>query len=678
MADLSGPELLLWERFPRGAWVNLDDANTGSRDVGTTDPWGPDRMIRAEVIQALLLGADQTDPGFIPGVRLRGARITGRINLTGASIPAFLIYDHCQFDEEILLSECSTGAVRIVNSKFPAFDGTMMRVDGIISLKACSNVAVVRLEQARVTGQVCLADAAIGDNTSTVAVSADGMTVDGDVNCVGLVTRGAVSMQGIQVTGSIDFTNARITRPGPRALAVGNASIGGRLIGRGLQVVGEALLHDTSVTRVELSGAHLHHPGGLALSGGGLVVRGGMFCGNGFTAHGPVSLVGARLGANLNFNKSTLTNPGEVALRLDRATIGNFDGSDLDCSGWIRLVGARVASDASFERAQIDGGGAHAIVADGMKIDGTLRLAGMRAHGEVTIRTGRVGQRLILTDAQLVNPSGTALALSRTEIVSDLFCKNIRLTGATRLTGVRVGGHLDLDQVRLIYPGGKALHGRAMQAGEFSLRPAEPIQGIVDLSHARVGVFRDDPSCWPAELVLDGFIYSAMEPQLPAKVRLNWLGRHNHGQPLQPYEQLAAYYNGLGQPAEARRILYVRERLQRTSQPPLARTWNFLQDVTVAYGYQPWRAAAWFALLLAVGSTIFTINPPPPFQTGAAPHFNAVIYTLDLLLPIVDLGQEHAFNPSGVEQWFSYLLIAAGWVLATTIAAGVARVISRR
>jgi hypothetical protein len=54
-----------------------------------------------------------------------------------------------------------------------------------------------------------------------------------------------------------------------------------------------------------------------------------------------------------------------------------------------------------------------------------------------------------------------------------------------------------------------------------------------------------------------------------------------------------------------------------------------------------------------------------------------VIYTLDLLLPVVDLGQKHAFDPGGAEQWFSYVLIAAGWLLATTIAAGVARVISR-
>ena len=72
--------------------------------------------------------------------------------------------------------------------------------------------------------------------------------------------------------------------------------------------------------------------------------------------------------------------------------------------------------------------------------------------------------------------------------------------------------------------------------------------------------------------------------------------------------------------------------------------------------------------------------PSRPASTAAAggtPHFNPVIYTLDLLLPVVDLGQKYAFNPAGAEQWFSYVLIAAGWLLATTIAAGVARVLSR-
>jgi hypothetical protein len=111
---------------------------------------------------------------------------------------------------------------------------------------------------------------------------------------------------------------------------------------------------------------------------------------------------------------------------------------------------------------------------------------------------------------------------------------------------------------------------------------------------------------------------------------------------------------------------------------PLARTWSILQDVIVAYGYQPWRALLWLAILLTAGSVLFAADPPPPIQASLAPHFNPVIYTLDLLLPVVDLDQKHSFNPAGIEQWITYLLVASGWILATTIAAGAARVISRR
>ena len=293
-----------------------------------------------------------------------------------------------------MLAGSSVRAVSIVSSRFPAFNGARMRVDGVVSMQESSGAGPVQLDQARVVGEVCLQGATIGQDASAVAVSANGLSVDGDVNCARLVTRGAVSMDALQVTGSLDLTGARVSR---------------------------------------------------------------------------------------------------------------------------------------------------------------------RAHG-----------------------------------------------------------------------------------------------------HSRSGTPR------------------SLEPQLPARQRLRWLARDEHGQRPQPYEQLADHYNALGQPAEARHVLYARERLQRRNRAPLARTWRFLQDVTVGYGYQPRRALLWMVLLLAVGSVVFTLNPPPPLPGGVAPHFNAVIYTLDLLLPVVDLGQKHAFNPGGAEQWFAYLLTGAGWVLATTIAAGAARVLSRR
>ncbi|MET7651420.1 membrane-associated oxidoreductase, partial [Streptomyces sp. NPDC005486] len=103
-----------------------------------------------------------------------------------------------------------------------------------------------------------------------------------------------------------------------------------------------------------------------------------------------------------------------------------------------------------------------------------------------------------------------------------------------------------------------------------------------------------------------------------------------------------------------------------------------LQDAAVGYGFRPLRAAVWLLSLLAVGSIAYAGHHPPALKAGEAPHFNPVFYTLDLLLPVISFGQESAFAPTGWYQWLSYVLIVTGWILATTVVAGVTRTVSRQ
>lgn len=237
---------------------------------------------------------------------------------------------------------------------------------------------------------------------------------------------------------------------------------------------------------------------------------------------------------------------------------------------------------------------------------------------------------------------------------------------------------MGLESARLISPGGVAVEARTLRAADFWLVPAEPIQGKIILEHARIGILRDEPDLWPEALSLNGATYESLEPLLPAKERLRWLALDPHGYQPQPYEQLARQYAAVGQPAQARRTLLAKERLQRKANTRLSALWSALQDVTVAYGYQPWRALLWLALLVSIGAVVYGLEPPKAVKPGEAPQFNAVSYTLDLLIPLVDLGQEHAYNPTGAYQWLSYALVASGWILVSVIAAAVARVLSRR
>jgi hypothetical protein len=99
--------------------------------------------------------------------------------------------------------------------------------------------------------------------------------------------------------------------------------------------------------------------------------------------------------------------------------------------------------------------------------------------------------------------------------------------------------------------------------------------------------------------------------------------------------------------------------------------------MTVGYGYRPVRAGLWLAGLFTVGTVVFQWHKPRAADPGKAPDFVAPIYTLDLILPVGDFGQQSAYHPRGATAWLAYTLIVAGLILATTVAAAGARRLRR-
>lgn len=204
------------------------------------------------------------------------------------------------------------------------------------------------------------------------------------------------------------------------------------------------------------------------------------------------------------------------------------------------------------------------------------------------MHAGHVGGRILLTGAEIRHRQGNAVDFSQSD-ASDLFCDNMTAVGTVQLAGIKIAHHLRMTGVHLGPAAGNALDASSCQAGEFSLQPAE-VRGAVLLDHARLGIYRDDPACWPGQRRLDGLSYDVLEPRLPARQRLRWLTSNMPVHQPQPFEQLAAFYTRIGQPGEARRVLHAKERSQRSAKTPLGRVWSLLQDITVGYGYQPWRA----------------------------------------------------------------------------------------
>lgn len=68
---------------------------------------------------------------------------------------------------------------------------------------------------------------------------------------------------------------------------------------------------------------------------------------------------------------------------------------------------------------------------------------------------------------------------------------------------------------------------------------------------------------------------------------------------------------------------------------------------------------------------------PSPLKSGEHPDWNPALFALDLLLPVIDLGQAGSWQLHGGWQWLSTALVLLGWVLATTVAAGATRLLRR-
>ncbi|REE96929.1 hypothetical protein [Thermomonospora umbrina] len=534
--ELTPPERALWMAFAAGESVDLGTGNPGLDDPGYGEQWGAERMVRAEVLLALLVGAVEPEPGQIAAVRLTGARIIGSLNLGHAEVSVPLALNGCYFDEAPHLYWASMNSVHLMSCRLPGLVASGARVDGHLWL-----------EGSHISGGLWL----------------DGAHISGILN---------------------------------------------------------------------MSGVHLTNPEGDALLGDRLTVDANVYCDKGFTAHGEVRLPGAHVGGQLIFRQAQLSNPSGAALYASR----------LD-------VAANVFCDAGFT-----------------------------ATGEVRLRGARVGGYLSLVGAQLSHPGRTALNADDLAVETDVYCSDgFTANGAVSFSGARITGQLSLRGAKLTNEPGVALSLQRLQAEEVMLRPAETVNGVADLSYAKISVLRDDPRTWAPRLQLDGLSYETLDPPLTARERLDWIRRDTDGYQPQPYERLAQTYRSLGLDAEGRSVLLAKARDRRKTQSPSRKAVGWFQDVLVGYGFRPFRAASWLGGLLAFGTIVFSLHKPAQLEAEQKPSFNAFFYTLDLLLPIGTLGQEPYYSPKGVYQWIANFIIMAGLILGLTVAAGATRALSR-
>jgi hypothetical protein len=324
----------------------------------------------------------------------------------------------------------------------------------------------------------------------------------------------------------------------------------------------------------------------------------------------------------------------------------------------------------------------------------------------VRLSDTQIGGHLFCTEAIFTNPDNQALTADRLTVNGDLFLIKTHCTGRVSLSGTHIGGHLNCTEaVFSSNSEDRAVNLRDASVGQSVLMRPAALCGGLDLRRAQVGVWYDEKRTWATRLALEGFVYGSIDaPDATVKDRLkSWLPRNNYLP--QPYEQLAGVYRREGNEQNARTVAIGKQRARRAASAKrwapsaenrswssrylrhlwsaMLRAWSAVLRWTIGYGYRPALALVPLALLILIGSVLFQLLSHHPHllhpaKTGAEqPSFNALRYTVDLLLPVANFKQRDSFVTGGWAAWASFGFIFAGWLLAAIVVTGLTDVFKR-
>jgi hypothetical protein len=437
------------------------------------------------------------------------------------------------------------------------------------------------------------------------------------------------------------------------------------------------------------------------------IIGGDVALNAGCTVRLDVRLARTTVGRNLNLGRLRLRGGERTDMQVPRRLIAD---------------GARVAGDA--------------LLVDGFEADGDVRLVGLRVAGDLRASAARLSGH-VNGDGQ----RGDALNLDLAQVAGNVALDSgFSAAGAVRLRHARIDGDLDCTQAAFDAFGDMGWRGavafaldRARVGGTLVLAHLKQPLSRATLAGASVGALHDDAGTWGDALVLDGFAYRQLAAQAPASsgFRIEWLSRQEGAHTgrdfrAQPWQQLIQVFLRMGLGGAARDVAVAREaQLRRVGRigANLPRRLRWLPRLAhrafgllAGYGHRPVRLLVTMALLWLGCAALYglaaqrgAIAPAPSWlasdpradacRSGGAfasadwtqcsalppeyPAFSPLAYSLEHLVPFVDLQQRRSWAAAGeraapgawgvitrVVAWHEVVLGWAGCLLALFCAFG--------
>ncbi|MBW6433709.1 hypothetical protein KZ829_08125 [Actinoplanes hulinensis] len=523
---------------------------------------------------------------------------------------------------------------------------------------------VLRAHHAWIGCQFNLARSSILNKGKT-AFSADHLSVDGALLLNGgFFADGGVDLHGAQLSCTLNLYSAHIRLHGGVALKANEIKVGNDINAIKSHIEGRVRFTSADVSGVlALNEANITASGSMALDFSRSHIAGGVIGSKDLVVAGGVSFADAVVDSQIDISEASVAHPKRKALDMSGLNLqGDAILNRADVDGMVDMVAANISGDVRFADAKLRGVPAEK-ASRGVQLDGrrsgewrglSIRCVGATIGGELDLRDAEIGQTLTLA-ASVVR------------------------------RGAYLGGSL------LSSENDVSFDARDLQANLLDIRFRQTPAGGVLLDSADVETLVDGRTSWSRTNPnsIEGMTYTFLDTELPVKERLAIMALGGKGPSGQPFEQLAKCLMASGQDDSASLTRWEYARISHNSGGPLMKAWGWIQNVVIGYGYAPARALAFFLAFWVSAALWFrfgTGHCANPGMTELAvcaikvdehPTWDPWIYALDLLIPIIDLGHDKAWDPVGADKVVAAGLTVSGWVLTTTIAAAGARALRK-
>ena len=338
----------------------LADYSTGveaENHPAGAENWGDERVLKADRIAWLCTDREASALVTRRGIRVKGARIDGTLDLEQARIPFALDFER---------------------SSFP--DGANLRHASICALHLeATYTGPIQADEVRVEGSVLLRN--------------------------GFKAEGEVRLNSATIAVNLECDKSHFVNAGKVALQADSMRVGGHIFLRnGFSAEGEVRLSCTTIGRnLECDAGQFINPDNPdrgALTAEGLKVEGNIFLRHGFKARGEVALLATRVRGCLHCDGGQFANRNGNALNADSLKAGGsvFLRNGFQAEGHVRLVGATIGGDLDCAEAHFINPEGNALSADGFRVQGCVRLDDrFKAEGEVRLVGATIDGYLALT-----------------------------------------------------------------------------------------------------------------------------------------------------------------------------------------------------------------------------------------------------------------------------------------